>query len=118
MAKIEHDEQCERDESGYRVCHCEKRERLARGVTELPELIIQNPICNNCYKETWHDGDCYRCDNCHVAWSTDASDGDKADQFTDDYDWTDGDGVVHTLEEDKAAWLERKNQRLQKAGQA
>jgi hypothetical protein len=102
-----HDERCERLPDFY-MCHCNKRERLAKGPTELPTLSIQYPVCNGCGRETWHDGDSYRCDRCHVTWSSNAGDGEQADHFVDDMDWTDVDGVLHTLEEDRQAWIDRR----------
>lgn len=32
---------------------------------------------------------------------------DQADSFWDDHDWTDRDGNVHTLEEERDHWLNR-----------
>jgi hypothetical protein len=106
MSEQKHDEQCERMPNFY-LCHCAKRDRLARGVTELPELWVQYPKCGGCYGETWHDGDSLRCDECHVTWAEDAGDGEQAVHFTDDHDWIDSQGVRHTLDEDVKAWRER-----------
>lgn len=100
---MEHDEECERVENFY-LCHCAKRERLSRGVTELPQLWIQYPICGGCDKETWHDGNSLRCDNCHVTWAENAQDGDPAESFWDNYDDTAG-----TLADMRAKWLNRTN---------
>ena len=71
-----HDEQCERmPAEGWHICDCRKRDRLARGITEPPgELIHNYPTCPGCYRETWHDGDSFRCDHCHATWPESYSD--------------------------------------------
>lgn len=108
-----HDLDCEQMENFW-LCHCAKRERISKGQTELPTLSIQYPICNGCGKETWHDGDSLRCDNCHVVWDTNAGDGDTAAYFWDDHDYRQRDGSMHTLEMDVQAWIEREKRRKQR----
>lgn len=106
MPEMTHDEMCERLPDFY-ICHCSKRARIARGMVELPDLTIQYPICGGCGHEVDHDGESFVCYRCLVTWPTNASDGDKADHFMDDHDWTDHEGVVHTLEEMRERWLDR-----------
>lgn len=98
---MDHDELCERLPDFY-ICHCQKRSRIARGLTELPHIEIQYPICLGCDKETYHDGDALRCDNCHAIWGTNPGDGDQAASFWDDYD-----SATETLDEMRTKWLNR-----------
>ena len=79
-----HDVRCEqRERSG--ICHCSKRRREAEGKTELPALFFDSPWCDGCNEHVEHDGDSFTCPTCRVSWSTSATDGDRADHFTDDY---------------------------------
>lgn len=84
-----HDDQCEygkrsRTGSTLMLCHCSKRRREAKGLTVAPseDLEFPPPQCSNCHEELWHDGDCWRCDDCCLSW---ASDGHGGACFTDDY---------------------------------
>lgn len=78
------DQQCERTDRST-LCHCRKRARIARGVTELPtdDLWFPPPSCPSCYADTWWDDDCWRCDRCSLAWDSRGS-GSSA-HWTDDY---------------------------------
>ena len=102
---MSHDQLCERLPNFY-LCHCRLRDRLARGVVDLPMLIMNYPTCGGCSRETSHDGDSLICDHCHVTWADNAGDGDDAERFTDNYDGPEG-----TLAEHRAAWIAR-NERV------
>lgn len=101
MTTETHDEHCERLPN-FGLCHCRKRERLARGLTELPSLWVSYPTCSGCLEEVEFDGDAYVCPRCHVSWGTRAFDGDIAERFDDDYDEN-----GETLAEHRAAWIEK-----------
>lgn len=98
---MSHDDQCERLPDFY-ICHCSKRARIARGLTELPDLTIQYPICGGCGHEVDHDGDSFVCYRCMATWSTRAGDGDLAERFMDDYD-----EPGTTLEQMRERWVSR-----------
>ncbi|GAA4915631.1 hypothetical protein [Nesterenkonia rhizosphaerae] len=86
VAKGLHDQDCEHSTSeGFLLCHCSKRRREAEGRTALPTLSWNYPTCTGCWEEVSHDGDSFRCQRCKVSWSSDATDGDTADHFDDDY---------------------------------
>lgn len=78
-----HDEACEWELKFY-ICHCRKRRREATGLVTPPtdELEFPPPNCTHCYRELWHDGDVWQCDQCHLSWD---SSGQGGATFTDDY---------------------------------
>jgi hypothetical protein len=79
-----HDGSCEWRRDRF-LCHCEKRARIARGLTDLPVLSIQYPICLGCDESVdMEDGQFY-CPRCHALWGQHATDGDRAIAWTDDY---------------------------------
>lgn len=81
-----HDRDCEWSiEENFYLCNCSKRYRERNGKTELPTLSIQYPICNGCFEEVYHNGDCFECSNCNVIWGDGQCDGDEASEFTDDH---------------------------------
>jgi hypothetical protein len=81
VARGEHDEQCEYLAiPGFYLCHCHKRARLARGLTEPPELEWQYPTCTGCWNEVEGDADGFNCRGCGTSWSHDG-----AGHFHDDY---------------------------------
>lgn len=84
LARGLHDDDCEARERSS-LCHCSKRRREREGKTELPELWFYAPVCGGCDQEVEFDGDGFDCPRCHVSWGRDANDGDKADEWTDDY---------------------------------
>ena len=96
-----HDNQCERLPNFF-ICHCEKRDRLSRGITDLPALVINYPDCGGCGNEVSHNGDSFQCDTCHATWAENATDGDTAERFHDDYDEEN-----ETLSEAREHWLKR-----------
>lgn len=77
-----HDSNCEWG-PGFYLCNCAMRARVASGLVFVPDepLEFPPPFCPHCGDETWHDGDGWRCDACHLQWS---SDGTGA-HFTDDH---------------------------------
>lgn len=96
----EHDEYCEQDMSGFYVCHCRKRSRLAKGITEVPGPLIQvYPTCRGCWLEVEFEDGFFICPRCHVHWPTE--DEYAEGEFNDDH----GDEI---LAEDKARWLVKK----------
>lgn len=103
-----HDDQCEQLPDFY-LCHCRKRERLARGLTQLPRLIVEWPICSGCSNAVQHDGDSLRCDRCHVKWGANAGDDEEAAHFWDDHD-TNGETLANMREK----WIAR-NARIAEA---
>ena len=81
LAKGLHDDNCEQRDRFW-ICHCSKRARIAKGVTDPPELINMYPVCAGCDREVYHDGDSFRCDNCHVSWPAGP---ETPGEFTDDH---------------------------------
>lgn len=81
----EHDGQCEYDVTGFYLCHCSKRRREAKGITEVPtdDLDFPPPDCPRCFKSLVHDGESWRCYGCSLTWDSNGA-GDSA-TFTDDY---------------------------------
>jgi hypothetical protein len=87
VARGEHDDQCEYQAiKGWYLCNCSMRARLARGLTEVPELEFQYPVCLGCNESVHSDGDSYYCPNCSVSWNSRGSNG----HFNDDH------GDLHT----------------------
>lgn len=78
-----HDDDCERRER-FAICHCHKRQREARGLTEPPteDLDFPPPSCPSCGHELWFD-DGWRCDRCALAWQPNGA-GASA-EFIDDF---------------------------------
>lgn len=99
---MKHDDECEKLPDFY-ICHCYKRERLARNVIELPRLVVDWPACSGCGNTVHHDGNSLRCDRCHVIWGSGAHDGDLAERF-----WDEHNVPGETLEDMRAKWLARK----------
>ena len=84
VAAGEHDAECEQRERSS-LCHCHKRKREVAGLTELPMLTFPAPFCDTCLNEVEYDGDGCDCRTCRASWDKYASDGDHADQWTDDH---------------------------------
>lgn len=82
--KGHHDDLCEQRERSS-LCHCSKRRRERDGKTDLPTIWFPAPVCNGCGHDVEFDGDGFSCNTCKVSWDRHASEGDKADFFTDDY---------------------------------
>lgn len=78
-----HDSQCEQRERSF-ICHCDKRQRESRGLTDLPteDLYFPSPDCPVCYGGLEHDDDGWDCQRCHISWNSDGR-GSSAN-FTDD----------------------------------
>lgn len=77
-----HDSECEWRDNGHFLCNCSKRRRIADGYTTPPgPLIFRAPDCPRCHNETYHDGDGFACDGCHVHWP----DPDMDAEFNDDH---------------------------------
>lgn len=89
-----HDEQCEVDVRGFFLCHCSKRRREARGLTEPPtdDLYFPPPRCTKCDERLYHDGDGWACEDCSLSW--DSSGAGRSARFTDVY----GDDLVADAE--------------------
>lgn len=79
-----HDDACEQRERSS-LCHCSKRRRERDGKIDLPSLSFYAPTCDGCNQEVEFDGDGFSCPRCSVSWDRHATDGDKADHFTDDH---------------------------------
>lgn len=89
-----HDDDCEqRPHDGYFLCHCAKRERIARGITTPPMLYIAYPTCGECRRQVDSDGDGFTCERCHARWPYSFEDGERG-EFTDDYGELDPDRWV------------------------
>lgn len=98
VARGEHDEQCEYDPTGFYLCHCAKRRRVASGFTEPPSesLEFPPPDCPRCDKGLYFE-EGWSCPSCSVAWDSDG----RADSahFTDDY----GEDLAATKEDWRVA---------------
>lgn len=80
----EHDDQCEYQAiKGWYLCNCSKRARLKRGLTEVPELEFQYPVCLGCNETVDDDGDSYICLRCSVSWNFKGRNGHFNDDFGD-----------------------------------
>lgn len=79
-----HDQLCEQQERSF-ICHCRKRARIARGLTELPneDLYFPPPDCPVCDGDLEFDGDGFTCPTCSLSW--DSSGSASSVQFTDDH---------------------------------
>lgn len=82
VAAGRHDAGCEWRAAGHFLCNCSKRRREASGFTTPPgPLEFSPPECPKCGEFTTHDGDCFCCYVCHVAWP----DPHQPGEFTDDH---------------------------------
>jgi len=79
-----HDTSCEQRERSS-LCHCSKRRREAEGKTEFPEIYFPPPYCGGCDQDVEFDGDGFACPRCKVSWDRNVTEGDKADEWTDDF---------------------------------
>lgn len=77
-----HDDVCEWN-IDLRLCHCHRRKRLAAGIVTAPALVYQNPLCEGCWQETYHDGDGFVCDRCHARFS--GNNYDEPGEWTDEH---------------------------------
>lgn len=84
-----HDDRCEWYIK-FPFCHCHRRARLAKGMTEAPVLVFEDPTCDGCGEPAEHTGDGWECRRCRVYFG---------DRYDEPGEWQD----VHAATDEELA---------------
>jgi tRNA(Ile2) C34 agmatinyltransferase TiaS len=57
-------------------------------VSPPEDLTFSAPICPECFTETHHDGDGWKCDGCDCSWDDAGSEGERYNEPDDTEDET------------------------------